>query len=205
MRGGTAAGWVSAACVDLERQWIDRSWQLSQHRGGRQAVGPQGGPWQHQGLGAWMDPTPTHPLSLLGVIFLQARTLPSGSVTIYPLFVPPIYPSSPPDLSPHVPHPTPGVSPASHSFLASSWLLPYHHTPRHSHRYPCLPSTAARLHPPIHYLLTVLPAQGSRSPIQRAEETRYPLRAPHRGWLRPLEGPRQPRRERRRREDGEGM
>lgn len=42
-----AAGWVSAACIDLERQWIDQSRQLSQHGGRREAVGP----WGEEGPG----------------------------------------------------------------------------------------------------------------------------------------------------------
>lgn len=42
-----AAGWVSAACIDLERKWIDQSRQLSQHGGRREAVGP----WGEEGPG----------------------------------------------------------------------------------------------------------------------------------------------------------
>lgn len=41
--GEQAAGWVLAARIDLERQWIDQSRQLSQHGGGRRTVGPCGG------------------------------------------------------------------------------------------------------------------------------------------------------------------
>lgn len=137
----------------------------------------------------------------LVVIFPWARPLPSVSVTIYPFFIPPTYLSSPPRLSPPSSAPHTGGIPCL-TPLPSSWLLPCLHTPKHRHQYLSLTSVAAQLNPPIPYLLTVLPAQGSSSPIQRTADARYPHPSPTSGMaprLRPLEGPRQPWREERRR------